>query len=320
MDMIRRNVETEARLVDDLLDLTRIARGKVQLHFEVADAHAAVRSALAMLQRDLDAKDLAVTLALRAKAFHVWADAGRLQQVFLNLLSNAVKFTTAGGSISVRSWDEGGQVSIEVSDNGVGIEPEVLPRLFDAFVQGEQTVTRRFGGLGLGLSIVKSLMNMHKGSVTASSGGKDRGATFTITLGTVPPAPAREAPPAAAEESPKAARVLLVEDHADTRLVLRKLLMSFGFAVTEAGSVKEALDVAGRQRFELLVSDIGLPDGSGAEVMRHMREHYNVKGIALSGFGQDEDLRRSREAGFETHLTKPVNFKTLRDVIEKVAS
>ena len=157
-------------------------------------------------------------------------------------------------------------------------------------------------------------------TVTASSGGKDRGATFTVSLATVPAAPNRQAPPAAPGEGRNPGRVLLVEDHADTRMVLRRLLTSFGFAVTEAGSVKEALDVAERQPFDLLVSDIGLPDGSGAQVMRHMKERYKVKGIALSGFGQDDDLRRSREAGFETHLIKPVNLMTLRDVIRKVAS
>src|SRR5688572_3638076 len=197
MEMIRRNVETEARLVDDLLDLTRIARGKVHLHFEVADAHATVRNALSMLQAELDGKGLAVTVALRAKSHHVWADPGRLQQVFLNLLSNAVKFTPAGGSVSVKSWEDAGRLAVEVADSGVGIEPEVLPRIFNAFVQGEQTVTRQFGGLGLGLSIVKSLVEMHGGTITAASAGKDHGAAFTVTLGAVAAAPAAAAPQAA---------------------------------------------------------------------------------------------------------------------------
>jgi PAS domain S-box-containing protein len=319
LDMIRRNVETEARLVDDLLDLTRIARGMLQLHFEVSDAHAALRNAVTMFQAEIDAKRLAVTFALHARDYHVWADAGRLQQVFLNLLSNAVKFTPDEGSILVRSSNDGGRLTIEVSDNGIGIDADVLPRLFSAFEQGERSVHRRFGGLGLGLSIVRSLMELHKGSVTASSGGKNKGATFVISLATVAAAPARAAEPAGPHPGKTPVRILLVEDHQDTRNVLARLLTKFGCAVTAAGSVKEALAVSDGREFDLLVSDIGLPDGTGMDVMRHMRKNTQLKGIALSGFGQDEDLRQSREAGFETHLTKPVNFQMLRDVIERLA-
>ena len=318
VQMIRRNVETEARLVDDLLDLTRIARGKVRLHFEVVDAHAVVRNVIEMLQPDMTEKDIAVTLALRAKSSHVWADAGRLQQILLNVLSNAVKFTPSEGSITVRTSNDTGAVNIVVEDNGVGIEPDVLPRLFEAFEQGEQTITRRFGGLGLGLSIVKSLVEMHEGKIVASSEGKDRGATFTLTLKTVPAnaagqAPEGSAPPAGAQ------RILLVEDHADTREVLDRLLSSLGCTVWAVGSVKEALELSDRESFDLLVSDIGLPDGSGLDVMTYVRSRYGTRGIALSGFGQDEDIRRSEDAGFEMHLTKPVNFQTLREIIFKIA-
>jgi PAS domain S-box-containing protein len=319
LDMIRRNVETEARLVDDLLDLTRIARGMLQLHFEVSDAHAALRNAVTMFQPEIDAKRLAVTFALRAKDHHVWADPGRLQQVFLNLLSNSVKFTPDEGSILVRTSNDGEQLIVEVSDNGVGIEADVLPRLFHTFEQGDRTVNRRFGGLGLGLSIVRSLVEMHKGSVTASSEGTNKGATFVISLATVPAAPPRTVEPAGPVPGKAPVRILLVEDHQDTRHVLARLLAMFGCVVTAASNVKEALEMSDRREFDLLVSDIGLPDGTGMDVMRHMRKNTHVKGIALSGFGQDDDLRRSREAGFETHLTKPVNFQILRDAIERVA-
>jgi PAS domain S-box-containing protein len=314
--MIRRNVETEARLVDDLLDLTRIARGKVQLHHEVVDAHAVVRNVVLMFQREIDDKGLTVAVALRAKRFHVWADAGRFQQVLLNLVSNAVKFTPADGTVTVRTSEENGTVKIEVVDTGVGIEPDVLPRLFRAFEQGERTVTRKFGGLGLGLSIVKSLVELHGASITAASEGKNRGATFTLRIEATQPIQ-RVAPPAAMTPAAqgKQYRVLLVEDHADTRFMLSRLLASFGCAVTTAGSVKEAVEAAERQTFDLLLSDIGLPDGSGTDVMRRVREHQAIRGIALSGFGQDDDLRRSQEAGFELHLTKPVSLQTLREVV-----
>jgi PAS domain S-box-containing protein len=324
--MIRRNIETEARLVDDLLDLTRISRGKVRLHFEAVDANAVLRAVVTMLQPEADAKGLAVTVALRAKEALVWADAGRLQQVFLNLLSNAVKFTPEGGSVTVRSSNHDGQLVVEIVDTGIGIEPDVLPRLFRPFEQGEQTVTREFAGLGLGLSIVRSLLDMHGGSVSVASGGKDQGATFIVELATMSstdePRPDNVSNVARIinGSGPRPIRVLLVEDHADTRAVLARLLKSFGCDVTAVGTVKHAVELSDREPFDLLVSDIGLPDGSGTQVMSHMRARHQVKGIAISGFGQEEDLRRSAEAGFDLHLTKPVNFQTLKDVILKVAS
>ena len=318
LEMMRRNVETEARLVDDLLDLTRIARGKLRLHPEVLDAHAVLRDIVQMFHREIDEKGLSVTVSLRARQFHVWADPGRFQQILLNLLSNAVKFTPADGTITVRTANENGTIRIEVIDTGIGIEPEVLPRLFRPFEQGEQTVSRRFGGLGLGLSIVKSLAELHKASISVSSEGRDKGATFMLRMDTVSPAAQHDASSRANLTPPQQRfHVLLVEDHADTRSMLSKLLTSFGCIVTAASSVKEAVDAAEKQSFDLLLSDIGLPDGSGIDVMKHMAR-YNVRGIALSGFGRDEDLRRSREAGFEQHLTKPINVQALQAVIRKV--
>ena len=322
LGMIRRNVETQARLVDDLLDVTRIARGKIHLHFEVTDANAALRGALGIVQDEADAKSLSITSAFHAKAHHVWADPGRLQQVFLNLLSNAVKFTPEGGSILVRSSDTaGGGFRAEVSDTGAGIEPDLLPKLFTAFEQGGPAITRKFGGLGLGLSIVRSMVELHGGHVTATSGGSGRGATFVVELTTIPAERANAVPVPVSRPGPGGAarRILLVEDHTDTRNVMSKLLASFGYRVTAAGTVREALDLSERERFDLLVSDIGLPDGSGTEVMRALKERQQIQGIALSGFGRDEDLRRSAEAGFVQHLTKPVNFHTLREVIVTLA-
>jgi PAS domain S-box-containing protein len=317
--MIRRNIETEARLVDDLLDVTRIARGKIRLHFEVVDTHLVIRNVIDMLRTDIDEKGLSITLALRAKSPHVWADAGRLQQVFLNLLSNAVKFTPAEGNITAHtSNDDAGHVVASVSDTGAGIDADVLPRLFHAFEQGEQTVTRQFGGLGLGLSIVRSLVEMHHGGISASSAGRDKGATFTLTLDSVPPATATGAP-SEHQQGHRGLRVLLVEDHTDTRQVLSRLLSNLGCQVWAVGTVREAIDLSDRESFDMLVSDIGLPDGTGLQVMNHLRVRQPTRGIALSGFGQDDDVRRSQEAGFEMHLTKPVNFQTLKEMILKTA-
>jgi CheY-like chemotaxis protein len=266
----------------------------------------------------MEDKGLAITVSLRARKFHIWADPGRFQQMLLNLLSNAVKFTPSDGTVTIRTSNENGTIKIEVIDTGVGIESEVLTRLFEPFEQGERTVTRQFGGLGLGLSIVKSLVEMHKASITATSEGKDKGATFTLRIESVQPSHQHAAPPLMAGSSlGKTYRVLLVEDHTDTRNALSRLLASFGCVVTAAASVREAVEASERQTFDLLLSDIGLPDGSGIDVMKHMAR-FKVTGIALSGFGQDEDLQRSREAGFATHLTKPINFRTLEDVIRKV--
>jgi hypothetical protein len=319
--MLRRNVEVEARLVDDLLDLTRISRGKIQLHFEVIDAHAALRDTLAIFQPEMDAKSLEASVALRAKEHHVWADPGRLQQVFLNLLSNAVKFTPEGGTIAVRSANVADRrIQLEVRDTGIGIDAGFLQELFDPFKQGEQTATtRRFGGLGLGLSIARSLVELHGGTIGAASEGVGRGAAFTVEFGTIPGRRATQTRQPGEPGEFGALRVLLLEDHDDTRTVMSRLLSSLGFVVTTAGTVRDALALAERDRFDLLVSDIGLPDGSGTEVMRKLRDRDGTRGIALSGFGQPEDLRRSEEAGFTTHLTKPVNFKTLQEVIQNVS-
>ena len=316
--MVRRNVETEARLVDDLLDLTRIARGKVRLQFEAVDAHAVVRNVVQMFQRDIDEKLLTLSVSLHARQHHVWVDPGRFQQVLLNLLSNAVKFTQENGSITIRTSNENGMVKVEIADTGIGIEPDVMPRLFRPFEQGERGVSRQFGGLGLGLSIVKALVEMHKASISVTSEGRDKGATFTLRFDAVPPRQPSAPAGRSENDARKPVRILLVEDHPDTRQVLGRLLNSFGCVVTSVGSVKEAVEAAERQTFDLLLSDIGLPDGTGIDVMRLLGPRHKLKGIALSGYGQDEDLRRSREAGFETHLTKPVNLQTLHEVIRKV--
>ena len=320
MSMIRRNVETEARLVDDLLDLTRIAREKVSLRFEVVDAHAVIRNVVAMFEDGIDDKALSVTVALRAKDHHVWADPGRFQQVLLNLMSNAVKFTPREGSIAWRSSNANSALKIEITDTGVGFETEMLPRLFKPFEQGEQTVTRRFGGLGLGLSIVKSLVEMHNGTVAASSAGPGKGSTFSVSFATIPAVQQQPSAGSAEIGKRKPLRILLVEDHLDTRQVMSVLLSSFGCIVSVAGTVKEAVALADREQFDLLVSDIGLPDGTGLEVMRRVSERQHVKAIAISGFGQEDDLRRSREAGFVMHLTKPVNLKMLREAISSLGA
>jgi PAS domain S-box-containing protein len=317
---IRRNVELEARLIDDLLDVTRIGQGKLELHREAVNAHATLRAALEVCQGEAEVKGLEVSLALRAKVHHIWADPVRIQQVFWNLIRNAVKFTPAGGCISLRSADAGaGRLVIEVADTGVGIQREAIPRIFDAFEQGGTPVTRRYGGLGLGLAIAKTLVELHGGSLTVTSGGRDSGSLFRIELETIPPPKIHDPPsdPAAGEGQPN---LLLVEDNSDTRRAIALLLRSSGFTVRTAGSVVEAFAALADERFDLLVSDIGLPDGSGLDIMRHGRARVGLKGIAFSGYGSPGDVRESMEAGFSHHLTKPASLDTLVALIRRTVA
>ena len=337
--MIQRNVELEARLIDDLLDLTRIARGKLELRCRDIDARRVVEHALATAGRELAAKGLRLDARLAAEEHRVWADAPRLAQVFWNLLSNAVKFTPPGGAVTVESWlagrpGGGRELAVAVRDTGIGIEPEVLPRIFDAFEQTGRRITRRFGGLGLGLAVSRAIVDLHGGRLTAASDGRGQGACFTVRLplGAVQgdldetaswfsrsrPAAARDVPPAAAD---RPLHILLVEDHEDTAAALADLLRLIGHEVTVAGSVAAALAAAGdgQGRIDLVVSDLGLPDGSGQDLMRELARLYGLRGIALSGYGMEDDVRRSHGAGFLRHLTKPVDLQMLKAAIRQVA-
>jgi len=326
--MVRRNVELEARLIDDLLDLTRVASGKIQLDRKDLDLHEVVEHAIqTSCAGDLATGRRTVETDLAAAGHYLLGDASRLIQVFWNLLNNAVKFTPEGGTITVRTRDElPGRVAVEITDTGVGIDPDVLPRIFDAFEQGEPDVTRRYGGLGLGLAISKAIVELHGGTIAVRSAGRDQGTTFSVQLPAGPLRPEREAAPvvAAAPEGAFARlRVLLVEDHSDTAVALADLMRMHGHEVRIAGSVAQALATAaaaGDGGLDLVISDLGLPDGSGQDLMRVLAERFGLRGIALSGYGMEEDVRRSREAGFERHLTKPVNLEALETAIQQVAA
>ena len=285
----------------------------------------------------------------------VRADSARLQQIFWNLLKNAVKFTPAGGQIVVSSRNEECSVLrgqrprgaesaeaepvrlsprssvqgatchpclvVSFSDTGIGIQPDLLPRIFDAFEQGERVVSRQFGGLGLGLAISRALVEAHGGEVSAVSEGPGRGATFSVCLPTIAAPAARPEVSSSAggeAEAKPLARILLVDDHADTSRAMKRLLQRLGYDIETADSVHSALARAKNRAFDLLISDIGLPDGSGLDLMRDIQNVQKIQGIALSGFGMDEDVRRSKEAGFAEHLTKPVNFQRLESVIRQL--
>jgi signal transduction histidine kinase len=321
IQMIRRNVELEVKLIDDLLDLTRVTRGKLELQLQPTDLHEKVRQVLAICDADLRAKRLTVTVQLEARHHRVQADSARLQQILWNVLKNAVKFTDEGGHVTVRTADvPGGRVEVSVTDSGIGIELDKLPRLFDAFEQGGKHVTRQFGGLGLGLAISRAIAEQHGGSLTAASEGAGRGATFALSLpatvqSDLAPAPAPRVGPA---RSLADCNVLLVEDHPDTARAMGRILKMWGCSVRTADTVASALQVADAAPFDLIISDIGLPDGSGFDLIRQLIARRPVKGIALSGFGMDEDLRLSKEAGFAEHLVKPVNLQQLEAAVKRV--
>jgi HAMP domain-containing protein/signal transduction histidine kinase/CheY-like chemotaxis protein len=319
LQMIRRNVELEARLIDDLLDLTRISRGKVQLNFEVVDAHTLLRNALEICQVEIEQKHLALRLDLGAQKVHLRADPARLQQIFWNLIKNAVKFTPSEGQICISTSNNSSvQLRIEVTDTGLGIEPESLPKIFDAFEQGGRP---QLGGLGLGLAISKTLVEAHAGTITAESAGRNKGARFRLTFPTCEKVDAQAAPTLPPGPPQRhAMRILLVEDHEDTNRSLTNLLRRRGYYVQSAGNIQSARDLSSKEQFDVLISDLGLPDGSGIELMQTLHSARPLVGIALTGFGMEDDIRKSHDAGFHHHLVKPIDLNKLDSLIQEGAA
>jgi len=326
LDVICRNAEMEARLIDDLLDVTRIERGKVVLDRQPLHLCTVIRLAVEVCDPEITARGLDFQFESPDRLFVVDADAGRLQQVFWNLIKNAVKFTPHGGFVRIRCRDENNcYVAVEVQDNGEGMEPDALDRIFNAFEQTDRSITRQFGGLGLGLTISKALVEMHGGSIQAYSLGKGKGSTFTVRLPMLPTGPLAKLTTPSDQSSPplpaavRPLRILLVEDHADTARVMRRLLSAQGHKVQIAVNIATAQQLAGTQPFDVLLSDLGLPDGSGLDLMRALRaKGYKMPGIALSGYGQENDIEQSRQAGFVGHLVKPISLALLDQELAKV--
>ena len=321
LEVLQRNVELEALLIDDLLDLTRIAHGKLELHSDAVDVHGTIEHALSISAGDLTGKNIRLVRRFDAREHHCWADPARLQQVFWNLVKNSAKFTPHEGRLEISTRNnDAHQIVIEIKDNGIGIDSKVMPRIFDAFEQGGGVITSKFGGLGLGLAISKRVVDLHHGTIEAQSEGPGRGATFIVTLNAMETS-LLEGPVLFLESEPAPIRhiqILFVEDHEDTARVLGRILKNAGFDVSHAGSLAEARAVAAGRRFDLLISDVGLPDGSGLELMKALRDAQGLCGIALSGFGTEEDVAASTAAGFAAHLTKPVDWERLRNEIERL--
>lgn len=316
LGMMRRNVELEARLIDDLLDITRISRGKLAIVPVVADIHQLLRHTEEIVRSDGLGKQVHLSFSLEATQHHAMADPARLQQVFWNLIKNALKFTPNGGSTTVRTSNpEPGRVVIEVSDTGIGISAEALPHIFRAFEQGDVSGQHRYGGLGLGLAISQAIAEAHGGSIRAQSEGAGRGATFIVSLATTDEAVVAAKTPNQPQEAERSLQLLIVDDHEATRTVLSRLLSRGGHRVALAASMQEALTLFGTEYFDVVISDLGLPDGSGLDLIRELQRQRPVAGIALSGYGTEEDLRQTKAAGFFAHLIKPVNIEHLRQLL-----
>jgi PAS domain S-box-containing protein len=321
--VILRNVALEARLIDDLLDLTRITRGKVELDRRPIDVHVVIQYALEVCAADIAARGLRVTVHRADAPCIVHGDAARLQQVFWNLLKNAIKFSPQDGCVEVQVHRVGREAVVAITDSGIGIEATALEGIFDAFAQAERSITRRYGGLGLGLTISRALVELHGGRIGAASEGLGKGARFTVRLpvstGIERPADPVQQAPGVGRRLQRPLRILLVEDHADTAEMMVAMLESERHHVVHARTVAEALDASTRQAFDLVVSDLGLPDGSGLLLIRQLRKRPGAPpGIALSGYGQEADIRESRAAGFAEHLVKPVDPLILFDTIGRV--
>lgn len=328
LGMMERNIALEARLIDDLLDLTAISHGKLNMRLEACDLNTIVQRAIEMVAQDAAAKKLEIVCEFSVIGHTLMGDLTRIQQVVWNLLRNAVKFTPKNGKISIHTREfasEEGEpwLKLEIADTGIGIEATHIAKIFLPFDQGSLSGSHRFGGLGLGLAIAQAVVVAHGGRIQAQSKGTGQGATFVIDLPLAPASavPAKQAP----QSSPKTPtavsplRLLLVEDHESTLQTLASLLRRDGHQVTTANTIANAQTAASQDTFDLVISDLGLPDGNGNQLMARLRATHGLRGIALSGYGMEEDIAQSREAGFVAHLVKPVAIAELRRKLDEIS-
>jgi PAS domain S-box-containing protein len=336
LETIERNARAQTRIIDDLLDMSRIIAGKVRLDVQAVDLGAVVAAALETVWPAAEAKGISVIPVLDSHAGSVSGDPGRLQQVFWNLLINAIKFTPRGGRVQVVLQRVGHHVEVGITDTGEGISPDFLPHVFDRFRQSDASTTRRHGGLGLGLALVKQLVELHGGRVRATSPGVGRGATFVVELPVATGLARRPAPEHAtlfdSEDRPppdrpcvslRGVRVLLVEDDPDARALVKRVLSECHAEVTTAASAAEALDLLRADRPDVLVSDIGMPGQDGYELIRQFRAMGNgardVPAVALTAYAGAEDRERAILAGYQVHVAKPVEPAELVATVAKLA-
>ena len=314
--VIKRQTEHLTRLVDDLLDVTRIARGKIELRRSRVDLGEVVLRA---------ADDFRLMMEERGVAFHTVlpesrvcsdADATRIAQVLGNLLQNAAKFTSAGDEVTLSVRAAGGEAEIRVRDTGAGIDPALLPHVFDAFVQGERTLARAEGGLGLGLALVKGISELHGGTVRAESGGTGKGAEFVVRLPLAHAAVAEDRQPAGAQRTNRARRVLVVDDNADAAESLADVVKMLGHAVEVAYDGPSAVERARANPPDIVLCDLGLPGMSGYEVAKVLRAGADgMQLFAVSGYAQPEDVKKAVEAGFDGHVAKPCDLAVIERLL-----
>jgi PAS domain S-box-containing protein len=322
IDMIDRQLKHLTRLVDDLLDVARITRGKIQLRKQRVELRTILLHALETTRHLIEARNHELTFSLPSDSVWLEADPARLEQVVDNLVSNAAKYTEPSGHISLSAERLGPEVLIKVKDTGIGILPEMLPKVFDLFVQADRSLDRAQGGLGIGLTLVRALVQMHEGKVEAHSPGVGHGAEFIVRLpvvGEVAPTEPEKLPPTPPKLRPL--RVLIVEDNRDTADSLAMLLRCDGHEVSVADSGPAGLQAALSEIPDVILMDLGLPGIGGYDVARHIREKTDKPIlIAITGYGQAEDQQRSREAGFQYHLVKPLDPVKLRGLLAELSS
>ncbi|MBI4637135.1 MAG: response regulator, partial [Candidatus Rokubacteria bacterium] len=325
---VERNIRLLAQLIEDLLDVSRIVAGKLIVEKYPVGLVSVLQEVVDSMRRDAEAQGVRLELTLDSPWEVVFGDPVRLQQIVSNLVSNALKFTPAGGRIDVTLSRRGDRARVEVRDTGQGIDPALLPHIFDRFRQADGSGRGGKGGLGLGLAIVRHLVLLHAGTVTAASEGKGRGAIFTVELPVMAVSRAAAEPsdqgrrqPAASRPPLDGATVLVVEDHADSRELIRTILTSAGAEVRVAGSVDEALGILGAAEVDVLLSDLGMPGADGFDLIRHVRaaerggRRRRIAAVALTAYASREDRRRALEAGFEAHIPKPIDPEHLVRVV-----
>jgi CheY-like chemotaxis protein/phosphoglycerate-specific signal transduction histidine kinase len=321
--IIERQAGQLTRIVDELLEVSRITTGRIQLHQERIVVGVVVDNAVATVRSLIDQRKHELTVSLPTHAIWLHADAARLEQVVVNLLTNAAKYTDQNGHIWLTLQQEGEEAVLRVRDTGVGIAPEILPRIFDLFTQAERSLDRSQGGLGIGLALVQRLVEMHGGTVTASS-ALGRGSEFVVRLPVVPPPqPQSSSPPTKkAQPTGPSLRVLVVDDNVDTVTTLAMLVQESGHKVRTTYDGSAVLEAALDYRPNVVLLDIGLPGLNGFEVAKQLRQQpalQNVVLVALTGYGQESDRQRSKEAGFDHHLVKPGDLGKVLQILVTVA-
>jgi signal transduction histidine kinase len=322
---IAKHVELEGRLIDDLLDLTRIANGKLHLERKPVAVHSAIEDVLEIVEEEIKKKQICISLNLMAEHCAISCDPTRARQIFWNVIKNAIKFTPEKGKISVETSSNAGsgRLSVKVTDTGIGLTENEIGSIFDAFSQGDfaDLERHRFGGLGLGLTIARRLVELQSGTIRAESPGRNQGATFTIEFPYLKPAenqfPALLKPIAGPKTARRSLSILVVEDDKPTQETLFQLLTRREHRVMVAGSLTEARNISCNGKFDVVLSDVGLPDGTGYTLMAELRDNFGLKGIALTGYGAGQDIENARKAGFIAHLTKPIHVESLEKALSQ---